>query len=80
METTGICSQGRRHVWLQWNDNGSVGICGQSLSDGGEYEWAFTVAPDDLPALWAAFGTSTDEDQETRAVAVGSRYSAVWEA
>ena len=55
----------RRAVWAMLHDDGRLTIEGQSLSRGAdffEYEWAFTIAPADIPVLAAAIGGTADDD------------------
>ena len=47
------------------HDDARLSIEGQSLNRGAdffEYEWAFTIAPADIPVLVEAIGGTTDDD------------------
>ena len=58
-------TDGSRTVWATYDDAGSLSIEGQSLSrsaDFFEYEWAFTVDAEHLPALVSALGGQPGDD------------------
>jgi hypothetical protein len=54
-----------RTEWASVDESGALSIEGQSLSssaDPYEYEWAFSVAPDQVPRLVTALGGTAGED------------------
>lgn len=45
-----------RAVWVAYGEDGGLQLNGQSLGDGGEYEWALSVSPEEVPGLRALLG------------------------
>ena len=51
-----------RTITIRRRPDGSVGIDGQDLSAGGEYEWAWSIAPAEVDAAVAAIGGQPGDD------------------
>lgn len=64
MRQVGLRDAGGLHIWAELRDDGTLVFQGQDLRSpfGGEYEYAITVLPADVPTVVRALGGGADDD------------------
>ena len=62
MEAVTLWNENGLHVWVNWGTEGKLVLQGQSLSGGGEYEYALSVLSEDVPKVVAALGGDAGAD------------------